>query len=177
MNDSQISVRYAKALFQSARENKVLDEVRNDMEQVYQICDIPEFQYLLENPVLKESQKCSVLESILKKDVHPLSLSLLELTVKNGRDQYIPAIARFFIDLYKKHKGIKTASIVSAYPLPDDLRNKIKKMIETTLESPVELSMEVDEELIGGFVINIDQQQYDASVQNSLKKVKKQLLN
>jgi len=50
-------------------------------------------------------------------------------------------------------------------------------MIKETLKTSVELEMETKEDLIGGFVIRIDDQQYDASVAQSLRKVKKQLLS
>ncbi|MCF8224674.1 MAG: ATP synthase F1 subunit delta [Bacteroidales bacterium] len=176
MNESQISVRYARALFESAKEEGVLDEIRENMEDVYKVCQIPEFRYLLVNPVIKESGKCTVLEKMFKKDIHSLSLSLLNLTVKNGREEYIPSIARYFIDLYKKHKGIKSATFVSATPLPDAISKKVKRNIEKAFKSPVELEISTNDTLIGGFVIRIDQLQYDASISNSLREVEKQLL-
>jgi len=177
MNDSQISVRYAKALFESAKEKGVLKDVRDSMEKIFNVCALPEFQYMLVNPVMKESQKYEVFEKLFKKKTHPLSLSLVNLVIHNGREQYIPSIARFFIDLYKKNEGIKTASITSATALPDDLRDNVKSIVEKALNSSVELTTETNEALIGGFIITVDQQQYDASVANSLKEIKKQLLN
>ena len=177
MNDSKISVRYAKALFESAKEKDVLDKVREDMEDVQKICLIPEFQYLIETPVMKESQKRDVLDTILGKSLHPLTISLLNMVFSNGRELFIQAIARNFIDLYKKNKGIKSATFISAAPVSEAMHAKVKKIIQKVVNSPVELKVEDNEELIGGFVIRIDNQQYDASVANSLKEVKKELLN
>jgi F-type H+-transporting ATPase subunit delta len=69
MNDSKISVRYAKALFESAKEKDLLDEVSADMVEVQGIYMIPEFNDMLVNPVMKESQKYSVLDKVLGKKV------------------------------------------------------------------------------------------------------------
>jgi len=177
MNDSKISVRYARALFESARDQKVLDTIRTDMESVQEVCKIPEFQYLVVTPVMKESQKCEVVDTILKQNVHPLTLSLLNLVFRNGREAYIQAIARNFVDMYKKEKGIRTATFTSAVKVSGDVKSAVEKMIKETLKTSVELEMETKEDLIGGFVIRIDDQQYDASVAQSLRKVKKQLLS
>ena len=177
MNDSKISVRYAKALFESAAEKGVLDEVRMDMDQVQTVCGVSEFQYLLDSPVIKGSQKIGAVKEILENRINPLTLSLLNLVFQNGRENYIPGICRNFIGLYKKHKGISSATIISASTLSKDVVEKIEKVIQSALHSTIELETKEDEELIGGFVIRIEDQQYDASVSSSLKKVRKQLLN
>lgn len=177
MNDSKISVRYAKALFESAMDQGILDTVRDDMESVREVTVIPEFQYLLVNPVMNETQKCAVMDELFKESIHPLSLSLINLVFNNGREQFIPAIARNFIDLYRKHKGIRSATLTSVTPVKETTRKKVEKLIRQVMNTPVELKTDHNEELIGGFVIRIDDQQYDASVATSLKKVRKQLLN
>jgi F-type H+-transporting ATPase subunit delta len=113
MNDSKISVRYAKALFESAKEKDLLDEVSADMVEVQGIYMIPEFNDMLVNPVMKESQKYSVLDKVLGKKVQALTMSLLNLVFENGRELFIAAIARNYIDHYKKHKGIISATFTS----------------------------------------------------------------
>jgi F-type H+-transporting ATPase subunit delta len=177
MNDSKISVRYAKALFESAKDKDLLDEVRADMEVVQEICGIPEFNDMLANPVMKESQKYGVLDKVLGKRVQPLTMSLLNLVFHNGRELFIPAIARNYINQYKKHKGIISATFTSAVPISASMHAKVEKIVRKALNTPIELKTEENEDLIGGFVIRIDDQQYDASVANSLKELKKELLN
>ncbi len=177
MNDSKISVRYARALFNSAVENKVPDKVRKDMDLVQKVCGISEFQYLLQSPVMKESVKINIVKGILEKDIDPLSLGLLELVFKNGREMYIPSIVRNYKDLYKKMKGIKSALLVTPEKLSKEQEQEILDKISKSLKTQVELETKEDEALIGGFLIRIDDQQYDASVSNSLKKIQKQLLN
>ena len=81
MNESRISVRYSKALFQSALEKDILDRINQDMVLIRDICTVPEVRELLSNPVIRPAKKSETLSRIFGKDIHPLSLSLVELVV------------------------------------------------------------------------------------------------
>ncbi len=176
MNDSKISVRYAKALFESAAEKGLLDEVRKDMLQLQGICTLEDFTDFLHSPVMKESQKSKVLTAVLKDSVQPLTMTLLDLVLKNKRELYIPGIARNFEEQYKKRKGIKSAVFVSAASVDASVKEKLVNVLKDALNSKIDLTTETNKELIGGFVVRIDNQQYDASVASKLKKIEKQLL-
>ena len=176
MNESQISVRYAKALFRSASEKKLLDEVFRDMELLTETCQVTEFQYLLAQPSLQASQKCSMVESLLKSHLTGISLSLVELVIRNKREIYLPGIARNYKELYRKAKGIRSATLVTAYPVGDEEVEKIRTLIQDTFKEKVELAKTIDEEIIGGFVLTIEDMQYDASVARNLRKMKNQLM-
>jgi F-type H+-transporting ATPase subunit delta len=177
MNDSKISVRYAKALFDSANEQGVLDTVRKDMLHLQELCKMEEFEYFLRLPIIKESQKRKVMKTILEDKAHSLTLALLDLVLNNKRELYIPGIARNFEDQYKRDKGIKSAVLVSAATLDNKVKDQISAILKKALDSQIELKTEKNRDLIGGFVINIDNQQYDASVARKLKNIEKQLLN
>ncbi len=176
MNESLISVRYAKALFQIASEKQMLDRVYKDMEILTDTCNIEDFQYMLAIPSLQTSQKCELVGSILKKHLSEISLSMIDLVIKNKREIYIPGIARNFRDLYRKAKGINTAQLVTAQPVDEVSISKINALIQKAYKSEVELSSSVDEDVIGGFVLTIEHMQYDASVATNLRKIKNQLL-
>jgi F-type H+-transporting ATPase subunit delta len=176
MNESQISVRYAKALFLSASDQQQLDTVYKDMELLSDTCRLEDFQYMLGIPTLQASQKSKLIDSIFKEHLSSLSMSMINLVIKNKREVYLPGIARNFKDLYRKNKGIRTATLVTADQVDDAGMKSIKDLIKKTYDADVELSSSVDGDLIGGFVLTIENMQYNASVSNSLRKLKKQLL-
>lgn len=176
MNESQISVRYAKALFHSASEQQVLDEVYKDMEVLTSTCKLEEFQYILVLPTLQPSQKITICGSIFEKQLSKISISMINLVIKNKRETYLPGIARYFRDLYRKAKGVRTASLVTAQAVDESAMKGIRTLIKKAYDSEVELSASVDEDVIGGFVLTIEDMRYDASVASNLRKLKKQLL-
>ena len=176
MNESQISVRYAKALFQSASEQQLLDSVYTDMKVLTSTCKLEDFQYMLVVPTLQPSQKIKLLRTIFEKHLSTISLSMIDLVVKNKREAYLPGIARYLRDLYRKEKGVRTATLVTAQAVGEAEMNGIRKLIKEAYESDVELTAAVDGDVIGGFVLTIEDMRYDASVASNLKKLKKQLL-
>lgn len=176
MNESQISVRYAKALFQSASEQQLLDKVYVDMALLADVCRIDDFNYMLTTPSLKDSKKIQVADSVFRDRVSGISMALIRLVITNKREAYLPAIARNYRDFYRKSRGIKTASMVTAQEVDESVKERIKSLISKAYKAEVELTTLVDEEMIGGFILNIEDSQYDASVLSSLKKMKKQLL-
>ena len=176
MNESQISVRYAKALFQSASEQQLLDRVYRDMTLLSDVCKIREFNYMLVIPSLQDSRKCQLAETVLGEHVSEISMSMIRLVIENKREAYLPGIARNFRDLYRKSRGIISASMVTADEVDDPVKKRIGDLIRKTYNSEVELTTSVDDEMIGGFILTIEDRQYDASVSSSLKKMKNQLL-
>ena len=176
MNESQISVRYAKALFQSAAEQGLLDQVYEDMEVLTSTCKLEDFQYMLEVPTLQPSQKIKLLANIFEKQFSKISLSMINLVVKNKRESFLPGIARNFKGLYRKEKGISTASLVTAQKVDESALDGIRKLIKKAYDSEVEMTATVDGDVIGGFILTIEDMRYDASVASNLKKLKKQLL-
>jgi F-type H+-transporting ATPase subunit delta len=176
MNESQISVRYAKALFQSASEKGVLDRVYKDMQVLTETCKLEDFTYMLELPTLQPSKKCELVKTILENELSETSLAMIYLVIKNKREGYLPDITRNYGDLYRLAKGIRAASLKTAQPVDKAAMSKIKSLIGKAYDSDVELTSSVDEEVIGGFVLTIEGKQYDASVASSLRKMRKQLL-
>ena len=120
MNESKISVRYSKALFELAKEEKVLDLVMTDQELLQSIYKLPEFKLLLENPVIKSSQKQKVLRQIFEGKLNKITLTFLDLLIQNKREIFLPDITRKFIDEYHKEKGILPVTITSAVKIDDE---------------------------------------------------------
>ena len=65
MNESIITVRYAKAFFSLAKEKGQLDELKKDIESVLNICsESKEFILFLESPIVKTSKKVNLIKEI-----------------------------------------------------------------------------------------------------------------
>lgn len=177
MNESRISVRYARALFQSALEKNELDRINRDMILVKETCSIPEVREILDNPVIMPSRKINVLHSIFGKELHELTLSLVDLVVRNGREQFLPAIARMFNQETKKHKGVTESVLTTAVPVDPQITKQVEEIIEKMFSTKVDMKTNVDESIIGGFILKVEDNFIDASVRNKLRKIRRELMS
>jgi F-type H+-transporting ATPase subunit delta len=176
MNDSKISVRYSRAIFQLAVEKNILDKVYQDMIFISEICKAPETKELLQSPIIRPSKKQYIFHKMFDGNVEKITLSLLDLTVKNGRESFIPAIARNFIHETKKYRGITESVLTTAIKVDDIVRKQITDLVSGIFKTTVELKETIDPEIIGGFILQIDDKYIDASIKNKLRKIKKELI-
>lgn len=177
MDQSKINVRYAKAFFSLAKEKGLTEELQRDALLISSVCSsISDFMVLIDSPVISTSGKVKAFKSIFEGKVNPYSLKFLVLIAENNREKFIPGIFRDLEDMYRKSQGIKTAILTTAKPMDEALVEQIRKSLERELGGKVELSQMIDKELIGGFVLRVDDNQYDASISAQLKKIKDKLL-
>ncbi len=176
MNYSAIAVRYAKALFSLAKEKNVLEEVKNDMSQILSVCENdPVFNRFLENPVLAFSKKNQIFDTIFKQ-ANKHTLDFIHLVTQNRREQFLKQMALDFLKLYKEEKGIKTVHFSSVTTIDDKVRKEIKNIIKESFNAETELIEHTDENLVGGFLLRIDDLQYDASVIRQLEHIKREIV-
>jgi F-type H+-transporting ATPase subunit delta len=175
MNDSKISVRYSRALFQAALEKKILDKVNQDMIFISEICKIQETKEFLHSPIIVPSKKTAIFHKMLGDNVEKITLSLIDLVVQNGRESYLPAIARVFIHETMKYKGITESLLTTAVKVDSKVRKQISDLISEVFKTKVELKENIDTEIIGGFILRVDDNYIDASIRNKLRKIKKEL--
>lgn len=177
MSISAIRVRYAKAFFSLAKENKMLDTLKTDIQKVFDVCNqSSDFINLLESPVVKTSKKTELITEIFKSEVNTLTLSFLLLITNNKRESYIPGICRNFLELTRKDQNIKSAVLITASEINIKTIDKIKVLLEKELNATVELNCKTNPEIIGGLILRVDDRQYDSSVAKQLRKIKQLLL-
>ena len=177
MDQSKINVRYAKAFFSLAKEKDLISELQKDALLVSSVCSsISDFMILIESPVISTSGKVKAIKSIFEGKINPYSLKFLLLITENNREKYIPGIFRNLEELYRKNEGIRTAILTTAEPMDEALVEQIRKTLESEFGGKIEITQKIDKELIGGFVLRVDDSQYDASIAAQLKKIKDKLL-
>ncbi len=176
MNDSKISVRYSRALFQLALEKKIIDKVNEDMIFIAEVCKLPETKEFLRSPIIVPSKKTAIFHKMLEGNVEKITLSLIDLVVKNGRESHLPAITRVFIHETRKYKGITESMLTTAVKVDPGIRKQITDLISKVFSTKVELQENIDPSIVGGFILRVDDNYIDASVQNKLRKIRKELL-
>lgn len=176
MNESKISVRYAKALFQAALEEKIADSIMTDLKKVGAVASSPEFREMLSSPVVKTSGKKKVFNELFSAEIKPLSMKFLNMVLDNKRETSLEGIIRYFTRLYKEQKGILSAGLITPMPLSAEFRNKLRELLKKLYQSDIELEERIKPELIGGFILKVEDEQFDASVSTALTRIEKDLL-
>jgi F-type H+-transporting ATPase subunit delta len=178
MNYSLITVRYAKALYQLAEEEAVQDAVKADIEVILaSILESAEFVTFLESPLIKSSDKMRIMNEIFQNKVQDLTLKFIHLLFTQKREAHLAGICRNFIQQYKEKLGIREAVITTAQSLSSAQIKQIHSYIADTFQVKVELAEKVEPDIIGGFVLRIEDQQINASIKSQLKKIKRELIN
>jgi F-type H+-transporting ATPase subunit delta len=178
MHNSQINTRYARALYLLAEEKGKLDLVRNDMDTILRtVEENSEIDILLEHPIIKPSKKTQIFADIFGKDVSEHTMLFLNLIVKNKRENHLKHICKNYITIYKNRKGIKTAVLTTSFDLTRTHKEKLRKTIEESFKSPVELETKVNKSVIGGLLIQVDDKQLDLTVSRQIQRLKDQFLN
>ncbi len=176
MNDSKISVRYSRALFQLALEKKILDQVNQDMILISEVCKVSEVKEFLHSPIIYPSKKEAILHKMFGDNVQKITLSLIDLVVKNGREMYIPAMSRVFIHETKKYKGITESVLTTAVKVDEKIKKEITDLVSEVFKTKIELEENIDAEIIGGFILRVDDKYIDASIRNKLRRIRKELM-
>ena len=179
MNNPRLATRYAKSIIDLATEQKQLDAICKDMKLIISICKSnPDFVAVLRSPIIKSDKKGKIIEAITKQQVSVLTSAFITLLVNKGREINLPEIAGAIVDQYNKINNIQRVKITTAAPMSDAVKSLIIDKVKASQPThTIELETAVDEELIGGFVLDTDDKQIDVSILRDLKDVKKQFLN
>jgi F-type H+-transporting ATPase subunit delta len=174
MNVSLIAIPYAKALFEHAKETGAIEETLKDMKVVAELCDSSkDFRMLLKSPLVQSEKKQVIFRRIFGEVISKMTFTFFVIIIKKKRESFIHDIALVFIDLYKEYKGILTVTLKTAVPATTQIRDEVKTVMKGISPGEIELLEEVKEELIGGFVLQWKDKQYDASINNQINRMQK----
>ena len=174
MNNGKISIRYAKALLSSAKEAKVEEQVYSEMTTLDSaFAQIQLLKQAMTNPTLTKEDKIKLLNSVFNNKASKLTQGFINLVVENGREDYFHRIALSFQELYRKDKNIVVTHLTTAIELDEPLKKKIIQSVEEQENSKVELRTEVNPDIIGGYILDIDGKRLDASIIRQLSKLYK----
>jgi F-type H+-transporting ATPase subunit delta len=179
MENPRIASRYAKSLVDLAVERNCLEETLSDMQLLDSICkQCPEFEVMLKSPVIPGTKKLAVINAVVKNNMHEITNAFMKLLVAKGREEVLANISLAFIEQYNFIKNIKTVSLTTASAINDSMKSSIVDRVAGYLPGvTIDLKSSVDEKLIGGFVLEVGDQLFDASVRRKLNDIKAQVID
>ncbi len=173
MNGNRAAIRYAKALLQEAGNDA--GAVYADMETVKDTLSASkELRSVLKSPVITTEDKKAALLAIFSEQGDKVK-SLIQVLSNNQRTDILGNIAESYLQLYNEAQGVQIAKVTTAIPISAALEKEVlQKVEELTGSKQVTLENEVDESIIGGFILRIGDSQYNASIANQLGNLKRE---
>lgn len=174
---SRVAKRYAKALFALALEENLLEKISADLDQITELgSQSAEFRTLLSNPLINEKDKLSALEEILSGKVEPITLSFLKLLADKKRIAFLPGITEEFRRMMLRHANQVEGELISAVALTPGQVSTIKSRIEEITGKVVLLTEKLDQTVLGGFIVKVEDWVLDNSIRYQLSKLREKLI-
>ncbi len=166
---------YARALFESARDNDVLDVVHDQLGMWSDaLAENKDLQTFFFSPRFTTTEKKDAIRRIIDGGDERF-LNFLELLAERHRLPVTFRIRRSFDDLWREENKLLPVEVTSAVELDDALVSSIGERIEERTGRRVELTAQVDPDIIGGLVLRVGNKVLDASVSGRLQRLRRQL--
>lgn len=173
---STIAARYSKAFFELALEHKVVEEAMNDMQLIARTCDSnKQFRTMLKSPVIGAHKKSKILKEIFEKQVSKLTMTYILVITKKRRESFLHEISMAFAEHYYDYKGVLTTYITTATTLTEPVRNEVIELMKKNTKKTIRLIESVNPELVGGYVLNWNDLQFDASISSQINRLKREV--
>jgi F-type H+-transporting ATPase subunit delta len=166
---------YARALFEAAKEDDVLDRVHDELGEFADALDEDRnLQVFLFSPYFSSEEKKDGVTKIVTEADERL-VNFLELLAERHRMPAVFRIRRTFDAMWAEENKLLPVTVTSAVDLDESLVKDIGKRIEEQTGREVELSSTVDPEVLGGLQVRVGNMVLDATVRNRLEQLRKQV--
>ncbi len=168
-----ITTPYAEAFLQVAESRNEIDEVVSQSKSILELWNsCPDFSSAMASPVLEIEAKKKALEKIFSKDVTPSFLNLLKLLADRQRIGILDSVLERLLELYREQRNIALVTVTSASALSDDQQSDLIEKVKSLAGTDnLEIDLQVDSELIGGFVVNVGSKVIDSSIAGQVRRL------
>lgn len=169
--------RYARAIFELAREDGQVDEWARRVGAVHDVLGQPEARAVLTNPTIPARRREEAAVALLGDDADPGSRNLARLLVGANRLNELDGIVEEYGRLVDDAAGRVRATVTTAVPLGEGDAGRLAGQLSARLGSEVRLDREVDPRIVGGLVLRVGDRVIDASVAARLRQLRSRLAN
>jgi len=171
---SRAAIRYAKAILETAVSTGNAEKVNSDMlSLVSTIAENVELRDFLSSPIVTSDVKMNALSEVFA-TAQSETKSLFRLLQENKRFEILGAIAKQFNAQFDEMNGVEVAEVTTAFPITEELQKQVLAKITSISTKKITIENIVDPSIIGGFILRIGDQQYNASVANRLQELKRE---
>ncbi len=177
MSTYKVSYRYALSLLNTAIDKNVLDNVSKDIGLISSTLENNHQLILaLSNPIIRPNIKLTILEAIFKSRINFETMNFLNFLIEKKRESLLVEIAKIFLFLRDEKLGFVNVNVKAAMDFTNEQVDQFKNNLEKLLQKKIRLSFKIDPNIIGGFIAQVGDTVYDASLRHQLELLKEQFL-
>jgi ATP synthase F1 delta subunit len=166
---------YADALFGVAKDSGKLDDIHEQLGEVADaVSEDRDLQVFFFSPYFSSQEKRDGIARAITGAEDEL-VNFLELLAEKHRMPAIFRIRRRFDDLYTEENKRLEVTLTSAVELDDKVVKEVGAEVERQTSRGIDMSTEVDEDILGGLVLRVGNRVLDASVRGRLEKLRKEV--
>ena len=170
--------RYAKAFLDFAINNNMADEGLADLELVTDtLKENRELRYILSEPFISTTHKNNIVRKIFGGKISDNSIKFMEMIIEKKRTEIFGDIFESYRELYLEHNNIAIVTITTAVEIDEETQRKLLHFVDGRTKGEVRVKNKIDKGIIGGFIINYLDYQYDASIKTKLKNLERVFTN
>jgi len=168
-----ITTPYAEAFLQVSEVKDETDQVIDQARQILALWqESPALREAMASPVLEVEAKKAALVKLFADEVTPSFLNLLKLLADRQRIGLLDAVLERLIELYREQRHIALATVTSAAPLSDQQQAQLAEKVRAVAGTDkVEVNVQVDPALIGGFILSVGSKVIDASISGQVRRL------
>jgi F-type H+-transporting ATPase subunit delta len=169
----EIAQVYARSLFEVAKEQDKLDVVREQLGQFADALDGDrELSIYFFSPYFSTTEKKDGLGRLLE-GVDPVVENFLSLLIENHRMPAVFRVRREYDALWEEENRRLPVTITSAVALDEATVKSIGDAIGRQTGQQVDLTANVDPDVLGGLIVRVGNSILDASIRNRLENLRR----
>lgn len=161
---------YAEALFKAASSD--LNGAAAWVEALREIAKNPQLQQYADNPNVTAAQVFDVMSGVVQVALPEMAKNFLRTVIENGRLNALPEIAEQFRALKNAQSGSADAVVYSAFAIDNAALADLAVTLEKRFGRKLNVSVELQPELIGGIRVVVGDEVLDSSVKARLEQMK-----
>ena len=177
MNSGLVASRYATAFLEYVLDKQVGKEAYERSKLVAAVfAEVEGLQEILDNPLVPKEKKRQLILTASGGDTSEVFQNVIGLLLRNNRENYLHNIALVFQELYYTSQNVYKAKLITAVEVDEATIKSLTTSLESKLDRGLDLEKIVDPDILGGFILEIDYNRWDASLRGQLNKIKRQYI-